>query len=106
MVEDFFDNTVTFQKKVLTPDGVGGFYAEWGGSPETEIITPCTMRPLSENEIRIDDKLKAISSHRVYYQVNNIDPTWRAVIRGIIYDITGVINRMGEFAEADIKALK
>jgi len=105
MVEDFFDNTCKFEAKTKMPDGLGGNTATWGGSPKTERFSPCYLRELTVNEIKVDDKLKAISTHRLYFEIRSINNTWRVIVDGLTYIITGVVKRKGEYAQADLRIL-
>jgi hypothetical protein len=106
MVEDFFDKTCKFEAPTKTPDGLGSTEITYGGSPKTERFTGCSIRELSASEIRLNDKLTAISTHRIYFNVRNIDNTWRAIIDGKIYNITSTVKHCGEYSQADLRILE
>jgi hypothetical protein len=104
MVQDFFDNTVLYEKKTKTSDGLGGFTAVWGGTGN-QFSVKCYKRQLNANEIRVDDKLKAICTERIYSELVTVDNTWRATVNGKIYEITGVLNRP-DYTQADVRILE
>jgi len=89
-VNDFFTSTITVQRAVNVPDGLGGYTTGW----TAHLVTPGLVRPLRGSEKLVGGKLAARSTHRMYCPVIDITADDRVVFDGATYGVTFVDNPM------------
>lgn len=98
-----YEKIASFENFTIIFDEFGGHTKQWNFL----LTQPCSIRLLSGDEIRQDDKKTVIATHRLYTEYNPIlSEKNRVIIDGVIFDIKIIDNKRDKFLQIDVKETK
>jgi head-tail adaptor len=86
-----YGETVTFLAPGTTEDEYGNHVETWD-DPATALVKPhAAVEPRPSGEANVEDRNAVTSGFTLYWSgdVFDVDPTWRAVVRGETWNVLG-----------------